>query len=295
MAASSQQHPETQYLSLIRDVLANGAQKTTRNGDTISSFGKMMRYSLENGTLPMLTTKRVPFKTVLRELLWFIAGDTSNLTLQNKKVRIWNANATPEFLASRGLSYDEGDLGPIYGHQWRFFNAPYNGSKEDYNGKGVDQLANVIKSLKEDPNSRRHIVCAWNPSQLNEMALPPCHVLFQFYVANGELSCMLYQRSGDIGLGVPFNIASYSILTHMVAHITGLKAKEFVHILGDAHVYVEHVPVLEQQIEREPRDFPTLLIQREDGDIADIDDFNESDFTLLNYNPHPKITMEMKA
>ena len=285
-------HPEKQYLNLIENVLENGNRKETRNGVTISSFGTMMRYSLENNILPMLTTKRVPFKTVLRELLWFISGDTSNKTLQEKKVRIWNANSTPEFLASRGLSYEDGDLGPIYGHQWRFFNAKYEGSKEDYTGKGVDQLQDVIEQIKKDPNSRRHIVCAWNPSQLNEMALPPCHVLFQFYVANGELSCMLYQRSGDIGLGVPFNIASYSILTHIIANITGLKAKEFVHIIGDAHVYEEHVNALKEQIKREPKDFPTLTISREGGDI---NDYIESDFTLENYVTHPKIVMEMKA
>jgi len=289
---SSSLHPEKQYLNLIQNVLQTGNRKETRNGVTISSFGTMMRYSLENNTLPMLTTKRVPFKTVLRELLWFIAGDTSNKTLQEKKVRIWNANATPEFLASRGLSYENGDLGPIYGHQWRFFNAKYEGSKADYTGKGVDQLQNVIEQIKNDPNSRRHIVCAWNPTQLNEMALPPCHVLFQFYVANGELSCMLYQRSGDIGLGVPFNIASYSILTHIVAKITGLKAKEFVHIIADAHVYEEHVDALQEQIKREPKSFPTLKINREGGNI---NDYKETDFVLENYETHPKIVMEMKA
>jgi thymidylate synthase len=285
---------EQPYLELIRDVLENGSVKETRNGNTISVFGRQMRFSLENGTLPLLTTKRVPWRTVLRELLWFIAGDTSNKSLNEKKVHIWDGNASREFLESRGLQYEDGDLGPVYGHQWRFFNAPYTNSREDYRGKGVDQLTKVIDDIKNDPNSRRHIVCAWNPAQLDEMALPPCHVLFQFYVANGELSCMLYQRSGDIGLGVPFNIASYAFLTHMVAHITGLKAKEFIHTLGDAHIYTEHIDALREQITREPKQFPKIEFRCEPGSKT-IDDYTEQDIKVIGYEFHKTIKMEMKV
>lgn len=285
---------EQPYLDLIRDVLENGTVKETRNGNTVSVFGRQMRFSLEDNTIPLLTTKRVPWKTVLRELLWFVAGDTSNKSLNEKKVHIWDGNASAEFLASRGLQYEDGDLGPVYGHQWRFFNAPYSTSKEDYRGKGVDQLAKVIADIKSDPNSRRHIVCAWNPAQLDEMALPPCHVLFQFYVANGELSCMLYQRSGDIGLGVPFNIASYAFLTHIVAHITGLKAKEFIHTLGDAHIYEEHVEALREQITREPFTFPKIEFQCESGSKT-IDEYVETDIKVSGYQYHKKIKMEMKV
>lgn len=283
---------EQPYLDLITDVLNNGTMKETRNGNTLSVFGRQMRFSLENNTMPLLTTKRVPWKTVLRELLWFISGDTSNKNLNEKKVHIWDGNASKEFLESRGLSYEDGDLGPIYGHQWRFFNAPYSNSKEDYRGKGVDQLQRVIDDIRSDPNSRRHIVCAWNPAQMDEMALPPCHVLFQFYVSNGELSCMLYQRSGDIGLGIPFNIASYAFLTHIIAHITGLKAKEFIHTLGDAHIYEEHIDALKEQISRNKFEFPKVEFQCEPKNI---DDYDESDIKVLNYQFHKTIRMTMKV
>ena len=283
---------EQPYLDLIRDVLDNGTMKETRNGNTLSVFGRQMRFSLENNTLPLLTTKRVPWRTVLRELLWFISGNTSNKVLNEKKVHIWDGNASKEFLESRGLSYEDGDLGPVYGHQWRFFNAPYTNSNGDYRGKGVDQLQRVIDDIRSDPNSRRHIVCAWNPVQMDEMALPPCHVLFQFYVANGELSCMLYQRSGDIGLGVPFNIASYAFLTHIIAHITGLKAKEFIHTLGDAHIYEEHIESLREQISRDAFEFPKIEFQCENKNI---DDYEERDIKVLNYQFHKTIRMEMKV
>lgn len=283
---------EEQYLNLISDILKNGNLKETRNGKTISVFGRQMRFSLENGILPLLTTKRVPWKTVLRELLWFISGDTSNKTLNNNKVHIWDANASTEFLKSRGLSYNNGDLGPIYGHQWRHFNATYVDSNTNYNNKGIDQLQKVIDDISSDPNSRRHIVCAWNPSQLDEMALPPCHVLFQFYVANGELSCMLYQRSGDIGLGVPFNIASYAFLTHIIAHITGLKPKEFIHIIGDCHIYEEHIDSLREQITRKSYEFPKIEFQCEPKNV---DDYKENDIKVIDYKFHKTIRMKMKV
>jgi thymidylate synthase len=288
---------DLQYLQLIKDILKDGDRRETRNGITRSIFGTQMRFNLRDGNMPLLTTKRVPWKTVLRELLWFISGDTSNKTLNEKKVNIWNANSTRDFLDSRGLnSYPEGTLGPVYGHQWRSFNAEYKGAIDplEYRGKGVDQLQDVIDNIKRDPMSRRHIVSAWNPCQLSEMALPPCHVLFQFYVSNGELSCQLYQRSGDVGLGVPFNITSYSFLTYMIANVCGLKPGEFVYVLGDAHIYEEHIAVLEEQLKREPYKEPRLNILVESG-TKTIDEFEESDFEIKDYKFHKKIRMEMKA
>ena len=204
---------------------------------------------------------------------------------------IWEGNSSREFLDSVGLSHrEEGDLGPVYGFQWRHFGADYVDMHADYAGQGVDQLADVINKIKSRPDDRRIILCAWNPSDLNKMALPPCHCLVQFYVANGELSCQLYQRSADMGLGVPFNIASYALLTHMIAHVTNLKAGEFVHTLGDTHVYLNHVEPLKEQLKREPRPFPKLVIKR---DVENIEDFTIEDFEVKDYDPHPKITMAM--
>jgi len=185
---------------------------------------------------------------------------------------------------------EEGDLGPVYGFQWRHFGAEYKDTKTDYSGQGVDQLMDIIDKIKNRPDDRRIIMCAWNPADLNKMALPPCHCLVQFYVANGELSCQLYQRSADMGLGVPFNIASYALLTHMIAHVTGLKPGDFVHTLGDAHVYLNHVEPLKVQLERKPRKFPKLVIKR---DVENIEDFKFEDFAVEGYDPYPKITMEM--
>ena len=210
-------HDEYQYLQLITNVIINGEDIQGRNGDTRMIFGTQMRFNLQEDVIPFLTTKKLAWKTCLKELLWFISGSTSNTILKNNNVHIWDANGTKDFLESRGLNYPEDDLGPVYGHQWRHFNAPYTDCYTDYTNKGVDQLNNVIKMLKHptEKYSRRIILSAWNPCQLDKMALPPCHVLMQFNVSkNDELSCILYQRSGDIGLGVPFNIASYSLLTH---------------------------------------------------------------------------------
>ena len=291
-------HPEKQYLNLVKDVLIQGDTKIGRNGATKSIFGAQMRFNLRNNTIPLLTTKKVAWKTCLRELLWFIHGSTDNEILRKQKVNIWNKNATKEFLESRGLSYKKGDLGPIYGHQWRFFNAKYDDCTSDYTNKGVDQLQNVIDALQgthpsEDKYSRRLLVNAWNPCQLNEMALPPCHVLFQFYVnQRDELSCSLYQRSGDIGLGVPFNIASYSFLTHLIAHHCGLKVGEFVHTIADCHIYDDHFDALETQVMREPYEFPKLYIHSKH---TDINDYKERDFTVQDYKYHSKLTMEMRA
>nr|XP_014436999.1 thymidylate synthase [Pelodiscus sinensis] len=240
---------------------------------------------------PLLTTKRVFWKGVLEELLWFIQGSTNAKELSAKGVKIWDANGSRDFLDKQGFSKrEEGDLGPVYGFQWRHFGAEYKDMNADYSGQGVDQLQNVIDTIKNNPDDRRIIMCAWNPKDISLMALPPCHALCQFYVLNGELSCQLYQRSGDMGLGVPFNIASYSLLTYMIAHVTGLKPGEFIHTLGDAHIYLNHVEPLKIQLQREPRPFPKLKILRK---VENISDFKADDFQIEDYNPHPAIKMEM--
>jgi thymidylate synthase len=305
---------EQQYLNLIRTVLETGELEEGRNGATKSIFGHTMRFSLKDGRIPLLTTKQVAWKTCFRELMWFIRGKTDNKELQRQNVHIWDANATREFLDSRGLAkYPEGVLGPVYGYQWRHFGAPYVYNEADipYYGTprelgqrvetpadwaGIDQLQNIIDTLR-DPSqrtSRRLIMTAWNPAQIEQMALPPCHVLAQFRVIGGNrLSCALYQRSGDIGLGVPFNIASYSFLTHLLANHCDLVADEFVYFLGDAHIYESHTDILAQQVERVPFDFPKIQIKEIKPDIGDYDlediEFKEP------YLHHPKIDMSLVA
>jgi thymidylate synthase len=256
-----------------------------------------MRFSLQNGTIPLLTTKKVAWKTCFKELMWFVKGSTSNDELREKKVYIWNDNSSREFLDSRGLTNNrEGDLGPVYGHQWRHFNAPYENCDTNYSGKGVDQLQNIINELK-DPSkrtSRRLVMSAWNPVQLDEMALPPCHILAQFNVRQGKyLSCALYQRSGDVGLGVPFNIASYSFLTHILAKHCDLIADEFVYFLGNAHIYKDHIKPLEMQIDRSFFPFPKLLIKNKYDDIEryTLDDIE----WIEEYQHHETIKMNMVA
>jgi len=283
---------EQQYLDHVRKILNEGVQKVDRTGvGTLSIFGAQMRYSLRDGTFPLLTTKKVAWGAILHELLWFIRGSTDAKELSKEGVKIWEGNGTREFLDSVGLSdRDEGDLGPIYGFQWRHFGATYLNSKADYSGQGVDQLQKVIDTILKNPSDRRMIMCAWNVADIPKMALPPCHCLVQFYVANGELSCQVYQRSADMGLGVPFNIASYSILTCMMAKICDLKAGDLIHTLGDSHVYLNHVDALKMQLEREVRPFPTLKIQSE---AKRIEDFKFEDFIIENYNPHPRIVMKM--
>ncbi|XP_040443324.1 thymidylate synthase isoform X2 [Falco naumanni] len=245
---------EPQYLRQVRHILQHGHRKEDRTGTgTISVFGMQARYSLRD-QFPLLTTKRVFWKGVLEELLWFIKGSTNAKELSAKGVKIWDANGS------------------------------------HYTNQGVDQLQKVIETIKTNPDDRRIIMCAWNPKDISLMALPPCHALCQFYVLNGELSCQLYQRSGDMGLGVPFNIASYSLLTYMIAHVTGLKPGEFIHTLGDAHIYLNHVEPLKVQLQREPRPFPKLRILRK---VEDISDFKAEDFQIEDYNPHPPIKMEM--
>lgn len=289
--------PESQYTNLIRQILEKGSRETSRNGTTLSLFGYSMRFSLQGGALPLLTTKRVAWKTCFRELQWFIRGSTDNRELQVQDVHIWDGNATPQFLESRGLGErGEGDLGPIYGHQWRYFGAPYVNYATDYTGQGVDQLQGIIDQLRteEGRSSRRLVMSAWNPAQIDEMALPPCHVLSQFHVRDGKyLSCALYQRSGDVGLGVPFNIASYSFLTHLLARHCDLVADEFVYFLGNAHIYEDHIESLKVQIERPFFPFPAIEI----GEKRDrIEDYNLGDIVWTRpYQCHGSIKMEMVA
>lgn len=290
-------HPEVQYINLVKEIIKNGTDETGRNGEVKSIFGHSMRFSLKDGELPLLTTKQLAWKTCFRELMWFIRGKTDNAELVKEKVNIWNGNATREFLDSRGLTEKrEGDLGPIYGHQWRHFNAPYINCETDYSNKGIDQLQQLINQLKEPEkrNSRRLILSAWNPCQLDEMSLPPCHLLAQFNVKNNKyLSCCLYQRSGDVGLGVPFNIASYSFLTHIIAKHCDLIADEFIYFLGNCHIYREHLDVLERQIKREPLPFPKIEIVKS---YENIDDYTIDDiYWNREYAHHGPIKMEMKA
>ena len=256
-----------QYLDMMRHVLEHGAAKTDRTGTgTLSVFGRQMRFDLEDG-FPLVTTKKVHVHSVVGELLWFIRGDSNVRWLQEHGITIWDEWAD-----------ENGDLGPVYGRQWRSWPAP--------DGRTIDQLAGVIEGIRRDPDSRRHVVSAWNVADLPAMALAPCHALFQFYVADGRLSCQLYQRSADLFLGVPFNIASYALLTLMVAQVTGLKPGEFVHTFGDVHLYLNHVDQAREQLGRDPRPLPTMRLN---PDVRSIFEFKFSDFTLENYDPHPAI------
>ncbi|CRL04633.1 CLUMA_CG017702, isoform A [Clunio marinus] len=285
------EHDEEQYLNLIRKIIKKGVTRDDRTGvGTKSIFGTQMRFNLRD-QFPLLTTKRVFWRAVAEELLWFIQGSTDAKLLQEKNIRIWDGNSTREFLDASGFPHRQvGDLGPVYGFQWRHFGAEYGTCNDDYTGKGIDQLKEVIERIKRNPTDRRIIMTAWNPIQIPDMALPPCHCLVQFYVADGELSCQLYQRSADMGLGVPFNIASYALLTYMIAHVTNLKIGDFIHTLGDAHVYLNHIEPLKAQIERVPRPFPQLKIKRQ---VENIDDFKFEDFEIIGYDPYPTIKMEM--
>ena len=311
-------HEEWQYLNLVKNIIEKGS-KGHGHGHcaTRSIFGHMMRFSLAGGTWPLLTTKRMAWKTCAHELCWFLRGQTDNTILQKKGVHIWDANASRAFLDGRGLQhYPEGQLGPIYGFQWRHWNADFDSSMVESNhGGGIDQLADVIRQLR-DPRpdgartSRRLLVTAWNPEQLDQMALPPCHVLMQFSVRDNQclpqatcgvkappkLSCAMYQRSGDVGLGVPFNIASYSLLTHLMAHHCGLVADEFVYFLGDAHIYEDHVDALMIQSQRVPEhEFPTIRISPQEGDVREnIEDYEVEDIVFATpYQHAPTISMKM--
>lgn len=260
-----------QYLDLLDHVLRSGVKKSDRTGTgTLSVFGHQMRFDLAAG-FPLLTTKKLHLKSIIVELLWFLKGDTNVAYLKENGVSIWNEWAD-----------ERGDLGPVYGYQWRSWPSP-DGSK-------IDQISSVVVALKKNPDSRRHIVTAWNPADVDQMALPPCHCLFQFYVAEGKLSCQLYQRSADIFLGVPFNIASYALLTQMVAQVTGLEPGEFIHTLGDAHIYANHIEQAHTQIARVPRALPRIRIN---PSVSDIFGFAYSDFALENYDPHPHIAAKV--
>lgn len=291
-------HEECQYLNIIDSILKSEDFEEGRNGNTKSVFGNMMRFSLNEGKIPILTTKQVAWKTCLKELLWFISGKTSNKILNDQGIHIWDGNASREFLNSRGLSYyEDGELGPIYGHQWRHYNARWVGDGDyantDYLDKGIDQLQYIIDQLKnpETRNSRRLIMTAWNPCQLDRMVLPPCHILCQFNVHSGnKLSCALYQRSADFLLGVPFNIASYSFLTHLLAKHCGLEAYEFIHFMGNCHIYEQHIKGGELQITREPYDFPTVSIKQI---RENINDYIVDDFEIHNYKSHDIIKLNM--
>lgn len=262
---------EMQYLNLIKKIINKNQFKLDRTKiGTFSTFGKMHRYSLSNSTLPVITTKKVNIQSIIDELLWFISGSTD---VKKLKTKIWNANADD----------NGGELGPLYGFQWRHFGANFIDSNTDYKGQGIDQLAECINKIKNNPNDRRIIMTSWNPVDLKKSALPPCHCFVQFYVEKGKLSCMMYQRSADMGLGVPFNITSYCLLTHMIAHVTGLKAYEFIHTMGDAHVYINHVEDLKKQIKLTPFPFPKLEFNRK---VSSIEDFKCEDFKILNYKYH---------
>jgi thymidylate synthase len=253
-----------------------------------------MHFSLENNTWPLLTSKKVAWKTCAKELFWFLKGSTSNNELQEQNVHIWDGNGSREFLDSRGLTHlEENDLGPIYGHQWRFFNAPYKNCNTDYNNKGVDQINYIIDSLKDPKErySRRLILSAWNPQQLDEMALPPCHVLAQFNVIDNKLSCSLYQRSGDVGLGVPFNIASYSLLTHIIAKHCDLEANEFIYHLGNCHIYDDHIEQLKKQLDNVLYPFPKISILEK---YDNINSYSIKDIKVEKYECNNVIKMEMR-
>ncbi|MDB4942441.1 MAG: Thymidylate synthase [Labilithrix sp.] len=277
------------YLQLLETILEHGKDRSDRTGTgTRGIFGYQMRFDLAEG-FPLLTTKKLHLKSILHELLWFVRGETHVKPLQDAGVRIWNEWATAEQTARFGRQ--EGDLGPVYGHQWRNFGATRR-PDGTYERDGFDQLKRVLHDIQENPSSRRLIVTGWNPKEAAEVALPPCHTLFQFYVQGGELSCQLYQRSADVFLGVPFNIASYAMLTMMVAHVTGLRPGTFVHTFGDAHLYTNHLEQARLQLTREPRPLPTLRI---DPAARDLFEMRFEDFTLEGYDPHPHIKAEVSV
>jgi len=286
-------HEEYQYLDAIADLISMSKKSKNRTGiDTLAKHGLMMKFDNSNGTLPLITTKKTAFLIIVKELLFFIKGQTDGKILLDQGCNIWKANGSKEFLESRGImDRKEHDLGPIYGFQWRHFGANYTNCDADYTGQGVDQFADVIERIKKDPTDRRLIVSAWNPTAIPKMALPPCHCFFQFFVEDDQLDCLMYQRSCDMGLGVPFNIASYSILLHIVAKLTNLKARTFIHSLGNYHIYENHIEPLKTQLSREPHPFPKLTIK--DRGQSKLEDFVLDDFELVGYQSHDRIKMDM--
>ena len=292
------------YLDLMQHILDRGVRKDDRTGTgTLSVFGYQMRFDLSDG-FPCVTTKKLHLRSIIHELLWFLRGETNIASLARENVRIWNEWPFERYFRASGyddppgspvwnrelkmfnqrmqsdsaFAHEQGELGPVYGYQWRSWPTP--------DGRHVDQIAQLVDSIRSNPDSRRHIVSAWNVGQIDEMALPPCHALFQFYVAEGRLSCQLYQRSADVFLGVPFNIASYALLTRMVAQVTGLEAGEFIHTFGDAHLYLNHLEQAREQLSRDPRPLPTMKIN---PDVTDLFAFRYEDFELVDYDPHPTI------
>ncbi|MDZ4361834.1 thymidylate synthase [Brevundimonas sp.] len=264
-------HPEWQYLNLLRDILDNGARRDDRTGTgTLGVFGRQMRFDLSKG-FPLLTTKKLHLRSIIVELLWFLRGETNTRWLKENGVSIWDEWADAE-----------GELGPVYGKQWRSWATP--------NGETIDQITRLIDGLKTNPNSRRHIVSAWNPADIEDMALPPCHCLFQFFVADGKLSCQLYQRSADVFLGVPFNIASYALLTHIICEVTGYEPGEFIHTFGDAHIYLDHLDQSRLQLSRAPLELPRLTFQRR---LRDIFEFTREDIEISGYSSHPHIAAKV--
>jgi thymidylate synthase len=287
---------EQQYLQLIKKIIDEGEVRQTRNSITKSIFGEKMEFDISK-SIPFITTKKLAWKTVIKELLWFLSGSTDNQKLLDQNVNIWIGNATREYMDSIGFKNREvNDLGPVYGHQWRHFNAEYKDHHSDYTNQGIDQIKQVIHLLKNDPMSRRIILSAWNPCQIDQMNLPPCHLLAQFYVSanTNELSCLLYQRSADIGLGLPFNIASYAVLTYILAKLTNLTPKKLIITIGDAHIYENHMDILKEQITRKPFNFPTLTINP-DKTYNDVSDFTIDDFIIEDYQYHEMLKMSMIA
>lgn len=285
---------EHKYLQLLQSIIETGTKRDDRTGTGVySTFGERLKFNLRDGTIPVLTTKRVYWKGVVEELLFFVKGLTDNKYLQEKNVRIWDGNTRREYLDNNGLSHlEEDDMGPIYGFNWRHFGADYDNCHTDYSGQGIDQLAKAIDLIKKDPTSRRIVVNAWNPIVIDKACLYPCHIMFQFYVdvEKGELSCQMYQRSVDCFLGLPFNITSYALLTYMVADICGLKTGDLIMVLGDTHVYSNHIEQCQKQLEREPKEFPKLVIKKHHETL---EEYEYTDFELVGYNPCPSIKAPM--
>ena len=291
---------EEAYLNLINKIILTGEERATRNSITKSIFGEKLEFDISE-SIPFLTTKKLAWKTVIKELLWFLSGSTDNKKLTDQNVKIWNGNASREYMDSIGfIEREVDDLGPIYGFQWLHFNADYKDHKTNYDNQGVNQIKLVLHQLKNDPMSRRILLSAWNPSQIHLMNLPPCHMMAQFYVSinkktnEKELSCQMYQRSADVGLGLPFNIASYAVLTYIFARLTNMKPKKLIIIIGDAHIYNNHEESLKKQVERKPFDFPKLVINP-DKEFNKIEDFVIDDFVVDNYVYHEGIIMDMIA
>lgn len=282
---------EKGYLNLMSKILNQGANKDDRTKTgVVSLFGEKLEFDILDDIIPILTTKKIFYDKVIHELLFFLSGKTDTSILENKNVNIWKGNTRKEFLEKQGLNFEEGDMGPSYPFQWRHCGAKYEGCDKDYTGQGVDQISEAIRLIKQDPTSRRIVVNTWNPQYINQMCIPPCHTQFQFYVQDGFLDCQMIQRSADLFLGVPWNIMSYALLTHMVAKVCDLKARKFYHIFGDVHIYSNHIEQCHLQLKREPFPFPKINIKRKPESIFD---FKFEDFEIIDYNHHDFIKAEM--